>query len=178
MQWEAVEESLAHRSLQMSSGDRPSAARQDTFENPALSKENTSIPVTPTVSNDNDVSVPPSTGAHGITRNPPQHVLEAIGAVGKGPEDLHSARENGTSTGRRPSSPREAASGARNGEELLRRLSLNGPPRPAPEVDSVDPRSAHPGLSLSGNVISAAFCVPYKIGYTTSGEWVRRTRSI
>lgn len=175
MQWEAIEESLAGRGSQMSSGDRPSAARQDTFENPALSKENTSIPVTPTVSNDDDAFVPPTSGAHGIARGPPQHVLEAVGAVGKGPEDLNAARGNGASSRRRPSSPREAASGARNGEELLRRLSLTGGPRPGPELESIDPHSAHPGLSLSGNVISAAFCVPYKIGYTTGGEWVRCT---
>lgn len=160
MQWEAIERAIALRGRQMSAGDRPAAQRQDTGH-PALSEANTSIPVTPTVSHeDNEAYVPPSARTYGITTNPPPHVLEAVGADG--------------STDRRRSSPSEAAAGARDGEELLRRLSLTGQ-APKQDVADVDPRTAHPGLSLSGNVISAAFCVPYKIGYTSTGEWVRLT---
>jgi trehalose 6-phosphate synthase/phosphatase len=77
--------------------------------------------------------------------NPPTHVLEAIGAQG-------------------PNREFESA----NGEALLRRLSL----KPDANSSDFDPHAAHPSLGLSGNVISAAFCVPYKIGYTTTGEWV------
>ncbi|KAK3718025.1 threalose-6-phosphate phosphatase [Vermiconidia calcicola] len=75
------------------------------------------------------------------------------------------------SANRRPSSPAEAAAGARSPEELLRRLSLT---RQSPEHQSAvdfNPRTAYPGLELSGNIISATFCVPYKINYGSDGDW-------
>lgn len=151
----------------MSSGDRPRAVRQETFENPAFSEANTSIPVTPTVSPERDGRVPPTTSSHGVTRNPPEHVLEAIGA--RGPTDYVDAAQ--THQSRQNESTSKVANGSPSGEELLRRLSLTGA-RPHPDFEDLDPRAAHPGLTLSGNVISATFCVPYKIGYTTTGEWV------
>ncbi|KAK4545038.1 hypothetical protein LTR36_003589 [Oleoguttula mirabilis] len=40
-----------------------------------------------------------------------------------------------------------------------------------PDLADVDPRSAHPNLHLSGHVISATFCVPYKLGYTPGADW-------
>jgi len=68
-----------------------------------------------------------------------------------------------------PSSPVDVAKGARSGRELLRRLSL---------VDSygtesvdIDPRTAHPGLRLSGNIISATFCIPYQLTHDPKGGW-------
>jgi trehalose 6-phosphate synthase/phosphatase len=68
-----------------------------------------------------------------------------------------------------PESPAEVARGACTGAELLRRMSLvdnagNQPLR-------IDPRAAHPGLKLSGNVISASVCIPYSIGLDRSGRW-------
>lgn len=162
MQWEVVEQSLARRAWQMSSNDWPSAARQET-ENPALGEADISIPGTRTVSNENHVS--PGTGSH-IARNPPQHVLESIGADASA-EYGHSSRN----TGQSHSGASEAAAGAWNGEELLRRLSLTGQSSRI-DAELIDPRNAHPSLGLSGNVISASFCVPYKVGYTTTGEWV------
>ncbi|RVX74784.1 hypothetical protein B0A52_01061 [Exophiala mesophila] len=67
------------------------------------------------------------------------------------------------------SSPVEVAKGARSGKDLLRRLSL---------VDSsgldtldLDPRTSHPGLRLSGNIISATFCIPYQLCYGAKGQW-------
>ncbi|KAF2862279.1 glycosyltransferase family 20 protein [Piedraia hortae CBS 480.64] len=69
----------------------------------------------------------------------------------------------------RPSSPTEAAKEA-TGEELLRRLSMTGPaPNPSPVL--VDPREMFPNLNLSGRVISATFCVPYKISYVSESSW-------
>ena len=35
-----------------------------------------------------------------------------------------------------------------------------------------DPKSAFPGLSLTGSVISATFCVPYALDFNGS-DWVR-----
>lgn len=68
-----------------------------------------------------------------------------------------------------PSSPVEIAKGARSGRELLRRLSL---------VDSygtesmdIDPRTAHPGLRLSGNIISATFAIPFQLAHDPKGGW-------
>lgn len=163
MQWEAIERAIAQRGRLMSAADRPTAHRQDTGH-PALSEANTSIPVTPTVSHeDNDAYVPPSRSTYGINTSPPPHVLEAVGADG--------AQDASTSAS--ANSPSATAAGAR-GEELLRRLSVTGQ-LSTEDVADLDPRAAHPGLSLSGNVISATFCVPYKIGYTSTGEWVRLT---
>lgn len=66
------------------------------------------------------------------------------------------------STGRRKMS---------SGQELLRRLSLTGYASPmSPEID---PRSQHPGLKLSGRLISAAFCIPYKVHHQAGSNWVR-----
>lgn len=71
-----------------------------------------------------------------------------------------------------PATPAEAASGATSGPELLRRLSLvGGGLTPASPV--LDPRTAHPGLKLSGRIISAAFCIPYKVAFEPGSDWVR-----
>ena len=43
------------------------------------------------------------------------------------------------------------------------------------DVVEIDPRTAHPGLHLSGNVISATFTIPYKIGYNAGADWVGTT---
>jgi trehalose 6-phosphate synthase/phosphatase len=74
-----------------------------------------------------------------------------------------------TSQQTRAGSPSEAARGARTGAELLRRLSLVERPKSA--TLDVDPRTAYPGLRLSGNVISATVCIPYTVGYQFGGEW-------
>lgn len=57
------------------------------------------------------------------------------------------------------------------GEDLLRRLSLTGPS--SPMSPDIDPREEHPGLRLSGRVISAAFCIPHKLHFKAGSDWVR-----
>lgn len=69
-----------------------------------------------------------------------------------------------------PSSPAEAVEGARSGPELLRRLSLVG--ETAPKSPGTDLRAAHPGLKLTGRIINAAFCIPYKLGLRSGADWV------
>lgn len=60
--------------------------------------------------------------------------------------------------------------GKASGEEILRRLSLTDE---RPKVSSrTKSRKGYPGLELSGNIISATFCVPYKIDYGSGGDWV------
>lgn len=75
---------------------------------------------------------------------------------------------------RTPESPVEVAKGARSGPELLRRLSLVNP-EGADTLD-VDPRTAHPALRLSGNIISATFCIPYQLTHGPDGQWAMSSR--
>ena len=73
-----------------------------------------------------------------------------------------------------PDSPVEMAKGARTGAELLRRLSLTHTART--EAADIDPRLLHPGLRLSGNIISASVCIPYSVGLRPDGEWALKPR--
>lgn len=57
-----------------------------------------------------------------------------------------------------------------SGQELLRRLSLVGDT--SPMTPEVDPRAQHPGLNLSGRLVSAAFCIPYKLYFQAGSDWV------
>lgn len=77
----------------------------------------------------------------------------------------------------RAGSPTEAAAGAKTGEDLLNRLSLNQEPSSKRDLADVDPRAAHPGLNLSGRVLSANFVVPYTIGYSPGDDWELNSRS-
>lgn len=67
--------------------------------------------------------------------------------------------------------PVEAERRATSGKDLLRRLSLAGDTPQSPELD---PRTEYPGLQLSGRLISAAFCIPYKLYHRPGSEWVSR----
>jgi trehalose 6-phosphate synthase/phosphatase len=62
-----------------------------------------------------------------------------------------------------------------SGQELLRRLSLVG--NASPMTPEVDPRAQHPGLNLSGRMISASFCIPYKLYFQAGSDWVCDQRS-
>ena len=75
----------------------------------------------------------------------------------------------------RPDSPAEVAKGARTGAELLRRLSLVHSVS-QPESMDIDPQTSHPGLRLTGNVISATVCIPYTVGMRFGGEWEVKAR--
>lgn len=61
--------------------------------------------------------------------------------------------------------PEQAAQGNPSGQDLLRRLSLV-------ELPEIDPRIQHPGLRLSGRLISATFCLPYKLYFEEGADWV------
>jgi trehalose 6-phosphate synthase/phosphatase len=69
-----------------------------------------------------------------------------------------------------PRTAAEAVEGSRSGVELLSHLRLV-------DVSYQDspmwnPRLAHPGLQLTGRIISAAFCIPYKLGFCPEADWV------
>lgn len=71
--------------------------------------------------------------------------------------------------------PVQTAGRASSGTDLLRRLSLKSDSPMSPEAD---PRVQHPGLRLSGRVISAAFCIPYKLNFRSGSDWVRGAHSV
>ena len=73
-----------------------------------------------------------------------------------------------------PVSPVHVAKGAKSGQDLLRELSLVYS-RDAEALD-VDPRTAYPGLRLSGNIISATFCIPYQLAHGGDGDWSLSSR--
>ena len=130
--------------------------RDNGDENPVLNPENTSIPVTLGV----------------------YHADADANAAGQEPKDISNDSKlwniNPHLVPRAkvaPESPSEAAAGARTGEELLRRLSLGPESYRKQDLANPDPRAGHPNLHLSGSIISAAFCVPYDIGFAPDVEW-------
>ncbi|EEH07854.1 trehalose-phosphatase [Histoplasma capsulatum G186AR] len=73
-----------------------------------------------------------------------------------------------------PGSPTEAAKGVKSGADLLRRLSLVRSSKPA--APSIEPQEGHPGLHLTGRIISAAFCIPYKLRIRPGRDWELKHR--
>lgn len=67
-----------------------------------------------------------------------------------------------------PITPAQAVKDAKSGPELLRRLSLIE----SPIMLDADPREQYPSLRLTGRVISAAFCIPYKLYLHPGSDWV------
>ncbi|KAL1956562.1 hypothetical protein VTO42DRAFT_7033 [Malbranchea cinnamomea] len=69
--------------------------------------------------------------------------------------------------------PAQVAQGFSSGAELLRRLSLVNASQEEPSL--AHPQD-HPDLDLSGRIISAAFCIPYKLGFQPGEPWVLNHR--
>lgn len=65
----------------------------------------------------------------------------------------------------------EAAAGAQSEDEVVEKLKEIPDPATKHDLADVDPRAAHPGLNLSGRIISATFAVPYDIGYSQGNDW-------
>ena len=74
-----------------------------------------------------------------------------------------------------PRSPTRVAAGAKTPAEVLRRLSLVE--RDRPTTPERDPREVYPALELTGNVISAAICIPHSLRFQ-EGHWVRPVPSL
>ncbi|KAH7349105.1 glycosyltransferase family 20-domain-containing protein [Pyrenochaeta sp. MPI-SDFR-AT-0127] len=135
-------------------------------EHPALHPSITNVPVTPGVhltgksayfeepkaETDNQLPFDPETATPG-----PSWSANSYFATQQGAD--------------RAGSPTEVAAGARSGEELLRRLSTVEDPATKNDLADVDPRAAHPGLNLTGRIISATFAVPYSLGHSPGNEW-------
>ena len=100
---------------------------------------------------------------HPLFSDGPSYFSDTPGVHRKSPPD-------GDSDVTTPATPEQAAKQARSGRELLRRLSLVGTsPQAVPEID---PCEQHPGLRLSGRIISATFCIPYKLYFQSGSDWV------
>ncbi|EMC95574.1 glycosyltransferase family 20 protein [Baudoinia panamericana UAMH 10762] len=136
----------------MSKEERPQPQRQTTM-NPAHNEANTSIPVTPGI-----------TDAAYIDQNPfSKDFSESLPAFDA------SAGTSGPQWN--SNGPPDGGSG----DDLLRSMS-DSTRAQYPDLADVDPRSTHPGLNLSGHIISATFCVPYKIAYAPGAEWELHSR--
>lgn len=74
--------------------------------------------------------------------------------------------------------PGEAIEDEPSNREVLRRLSLSSHtagatrPRGASLAIDLDPRAAYPDLELTGNVISATFCIPNSLKFRNGADWV------
>ncbi|EEP82071.1 hypothetical protein UREG_06936 [Uncinocarpus reesii 1704] len=79
------------------------------------------------------------------------------------------ATRSGTeSSSTSPDTPSAAAKGAHSSRELLRRLSLmDGKPMPSIMTRPEE----HADLHLTGRIISAAFCIPYKLRFRSGMAW-------
>ena len=166
MQNDSSGEFSTARSKQMSSGNSDAAGRLQSGPSVACML-NTQI----SVGHETDGSVPLGQGSH--SQGSPSHSQSSKQSAGSSPQwNANYIPPTKPINGRRPSSTAEIAAGARSPEELLRRLSLTAQRPNYQDAAGFNPRTAYPGLHLSGNVISATFCVPYKINYGSSGEWV------
>lgn len=95
--------------------------------------------------------------------NEPSYFADAPGAHG-------GMSPGGDNDVTQPATPEDAARLSTSGKDLLRRLSLVG--TTPQELPQTDPREQYPGLRLSGRIISAAFCIPYKLYFRTGSDWV------
>lgn len=66
--------------------------------------------------------------------------------------------------------PAQMTKESESGMDILSRLSLLGDGSPI--LPEADPRELHPGLDLSRRIISAAFCIPYKLSFRSGSDWV------
>ncbi|KAL3470202.1 glycosyltransferase family 20-domain-containing protein [Aspergillus californicus] len=71
-----------------------------------------------------------------------------------------------------PNTPSQAAKNAKTGSELLRQLSL----KETLTVRRADLQKQYPTLNLTGRIISAAFCIPYKLYFRPGQDWELKPR--
>jgi trehalose 6-phosphate synthase/phosphatase len=132
-------------------------------EHPALHSSITSVPVTPGFGL-NEEKPPVREQNNNLPFNPET----ASPGPSWGKNGSYFPKQNGED---RAGSPNEQAAGARTGEELLKRLSVSSESTKKHDLADVDPRAAHPGLNLSGKLISATFAVPYNLNYSKGNDW-------
>jgi trehalose 6-phosphate synthase/phosphatase len=127
--------------------DSPEAFEPRESEHPALHPSITNVPVTPAAYNE------PTAGQG----NPPSSYFPAQSARG-------TARSSNGET-----------AGVKSGEDVSGRPGASEP-SDMNDLADTDPRAAHPGLNLSGRIISATFAVPYSLGYSRGNDWELKSR--
>ncbi len=147
--------------------ERPQSMREDSFSDihPALHPSITNVPVTPGVALSGKSSYFQSPPISPTLRRTPQPFSSAG-------SNFSPSKRDADPPNRLPDSPTHVVDGARTGAELLRRLSLIDGVHKKPELVDLDPRAAHPGLQLSGGVISVTFCIPHSVGFKEGADWV------
>ncbi|KAI9796279.1 MAG: threalose-6-phosphate phosphatase [Candelina submexicana] len=147
-------------------GERPQSMREDSFSHihPALHPSITNVPVTPGIALSGKSSYFQSPPISPSLKRTPQPQSNAEFSV------IHSTHD-GDATKRLPDSPTHVTHGAKTGAELLRRLSLVDGAGMKQDFIDLNPRAAHPGLQLSGSVISVTFCIPHSVGLRDGADW-------
>jgi trehalose 6-phosphate synthase/phosphatase len=115
----------------------------------------------------------------GITRETydSEQSEEAEGGVGLGSPSYFSSKDIDHAIAASPAPVEEGksfedqvATGANEGKEYLRRLSLAVMGGRRESLSDI--RATSPDLSLSGNIISATFNIPHSLKYRKGADWV------
>ena len=147
---------------------RPQVPRLQSV-NPVHHESNTSVPVTPGIQDWSEVDRPYLAAQAEETRREQRASQSQSRPVAV--DDPNSQNEHSAEA----ISPSQADSGARSPEEVLRRLSLNDSRPSAATLEDIDP-AQYPNLGLTGSIISATFCVPYKVSYKPDADWELTSR--
>jgi trehalose 6-phosphate synthase/phosphatase len=105
-----------------------------------------------------ELGLPGSNGRHGEVR---------FDSAADTPQDPSAGSESasGTTT---PHDPSQAAKHVKSSSELLRRLSL----KEVLTMQQADLQKQYPSLNLTGRIISATFCIPYRLYFQPGRDWV------
>ncbi|KAH6865239.1 glycosyltransferase family 20-domain-containing protein [Alternaria rosae] len=133
---------------------------------PALNPAITSVPVTPGVHLSGKTAYFDESTAE-KTNNLPFDPETAT----PGPQWSANSYFSGQQKEGQASTQTERAAGAQTDGDVKSKTSEVSNSNAQPDLADVDPRAAHPGLNLSGRVISATFAIPYSIGYSQGNDW-------
>ena len=134
--------------------------RSDSPLPPHLRESVTDVPVTPGISRDTYPSLPTSDDAPPELQSPPSYFPPADRDVTASPEPVDQSGE----------APAQAAEPQESGRDILRRMSLAAMGGRRESLSEI--RSVNPDLSLSGNIISATFNIPYSLKHRPGADWV------
>jgi trehalose 6-phosphate synthase/phosphatase len=149
----------------------PESFEPRSSDHPALQPSITNVPVTPGVHLTGKSAYFEDDGAtseHKLPFDPEK--------VSPGPSWNANSYFADKQTKDRAGTPTEAAAGARSEAELEEKLGAVPDPATKHDLADVDPRAAHPGLNLSGRIISATFAIPYSVGYSKGNDWEMNPR--
>ena len=150
---------------------RPLApGRNDSLLPPHFRESVTAVPVTPGIGlqtydseHEDDVDDPDRTASHEpdyFSRKTVPHAIDHAIAPSPAPLDPYGNTFEG-----------QLHAGLDAGKDFLRRLSKNVMGERHESLSDI--RDGNPNLSLSGNIISATFSIPYSLRYRKGSDWVR-----